>query len=70
MEECRWVDYNKNIINLEDKDKVIVRRIDRGDNLYLCSYNKMFNCFDDCNGDKYWYEPDQIDKIFLIPKIN
>lgn len=70
MEIGKWIDYDPDVIKLNDKDKVIIRKIGYGDNIDLCIYNEMFNCFDDADGDDYFCELKSVDKIFIIPKIS
>lgn len=64
-----WLNYDPTTHRLKDQDRVLVRRIGYGNNIDLCIYNKMFNCFDDANGDDYFCELDSVDKIFIVPDV-
>lgn len=66
MEYGKWFNYNSEI--LDNRYKVLVRRKGYGDTINLCTYNKLFNCFDDECGDRC-YSRSSVDKIFIIPKI-
>ena len=68
MKKGIWIDYTSDII-LEDKQRVLIRRQGYGQNFDLCVYNQYYHCFDDADGDDYFCDILDVDKIFIIPDI-
>lgn len=68
MEYGKWIKYEPSM-EIEDGTRVLILRNGYGKWFELAQYNKHYECFDDSEGDDYFCDLTDVDKIFIIPNI-
>ena len=69
MEYGKWLNYDTSM-EIDNGTRVLIIKKGYGKWFELAQYNKHYECFDDAEGDDFFCELTDVDKIFIIPNMN